>query len=129
MDQGKFTLHQRLRKRTQVGKVVRRQLLAVLEVRQAGIAVETIEIQPAHSGPVMVARDAEMRKGSQKLDTFVGIWTITNHVSQTPDLVNGSGSLQHGLECLQVAMDIRDHKIPHRISSKSGIAQRSKRGP
>jgi hypothetical protein len=76
----------------------------------------------------MVAGDAEMRKGSQELDAFVGIWTITNHISQTPDLIDRSGIIQHCLECLQVAMDVRDHKVPHKLSSKQGIFQLARCG-
>jgi hypothetical protein len=57
-----------------------------------------------------------MRLRPQKFDTGIGIGTIANHITQTPDLINRTHILQYGLESLQVAVNIRENQATHALS-------------
>ena len=55
------------------------------------------------------------------LDALVGIWTISNQITQAPDSVKSTSIGQDSFQSGQVGMNIRDNYDSHKLKLSVGI--------
>ncbi len=95
---------------------------------ELGAARELLEREvPAH-GEVVVAAQALLGGGDRELDAGVGIGAVADEVAQAPDPAHvvAGHVLEHGLERVPVAVDVGEHRDPHRFGTVSsrGVRRR-----
>src|SRR5262249_39191723 len=86
--------------------------------RDRCIAAELLEVEPAGHGEVVVSAKAHGCMFPDERAALVRPGAVADEVSETPQLVDGIGidCREHGLERVEVAVDIRHDRDPHAYS-------------
>src|SRR4029453_2127621 len=93
-----------------------------------GVTVEPRQRQPADHGELVVAADDGLRALRDQLDAGQRIGAVPYGVAQAEQPVRPIPTIgEHGAECLEVAVDVRENGVPHDVAITQADAGRCSR--
>ena len=87
----------------------------------ARVDVEPLEIDEAHDGVLVIARDDRLRLFGYDLDARDGIGAVAHQVSEAERRVGPRRRVgENRLERFEVGVDVRKHRVPHGTAQNVG---------